>query len=181
MTIGPDPYFAPNSLTYRARDLAMSAGFRSGKPSDAAKDNVSALLDEKIYDYPWLHNVHLPVLHHMLIPRIPHALTLSTDVFGRAPLHATHVNGLPLRRNDTITGHITHLFGFKATVSHEAAANLYQHFNRDSLTRVPLSVRVFALAAGLTPDEIVAAHTDGTLKAEHAQFMFALTEPTPGT
>lgn len=181
MTSEPDPYYAPTTTTYRARDLAMSSGFRSGLPSDSAKKNIADILDEKIYHYPWLHNVHLPVLRHLLILRIPHRLTLGTDTTGRAPLHATHVNDLPLRRDDTITGHITHLFGHHVTLSHQACAALYQHFNRDSLNRIPHTVRVLALAAGLKPDEIVEAHADGVLTVEHAQFMFALTEPAPGT
>lgn len=179
-----DPYYAANSITYQARGLALPNGFYSGFPPVEAKRNLAAILGSQVFDRSWLHNVHLPVLTHLLVPSVPHALTLARDSTGQAPLHATHIDDQPLHHGQAPTGPLTEaatlLDGFQVTITHAAAAALYTHCNRHALRTVPPEVQVPALAAGLSPDEIRTAHADGTLTPGRARFMFVLTEPLPG-
>lgn len=182
MTSEPDPYYAPNSVTYRATELVRPHGFYSGLPPVDAKRNVAQMLGSAVFDRRWLEKVHLPVLRHLLIPRIPHVLTLATE---RGAIYATHLDAAPLHLDSAHTGLLTgaakHLNGHHVTVSHAAAAALYTHCNGGALSGVPIDLQVPALAAGLSLDEVIFRHRDGTLTVEHAQVMFALTEPLPGT
>ena len=179
--LGVQTRFDITHVTYAAFDLVTAFGFYSGTPSVRAKDTVSDLLDRDITVTRWLHYVHRPALMYLLIPRITHDVRLRIAMDSPEPIFITHIDDHPMTGTDPTTREVaTRALGPVAvTVTFAAAANLAAHMNTTALRAVPKEVQAPALAAGLTPNEIVTAYERGALGASDAQVLFALTEPAP--
>jgi hypothetical protein len=166
----------PGHLVFAAAELLHGhEGMLGGAPPSTFLSHLRPDDDISTVSRTWAGRVLVPVIFHLLRPRITLDVTLDFEPVG-LPYRIVEIDGKGPHSYGRQAA-LRDLAPFTLTLTLDAVANLWRHGQTLREAGVPQEHATLALTAGLTPDETRARWADGTLDLDALRLLHALARP----